>query len=108
MAAWLLVGLVGALACYAVWQPGGACARHALCTRCAHPPTHHNHHPPTHPPLPHPLALLSPCRGPPARELLTTAQAILLLLVLLVQLLTLYDNVVLRRQLAAAPALPHC
>ena len=41
------------------------------------------------------------CRVRPA-EFITTAQAILLLLVLVVQLITLYDNMAIRRLLAAA------
>jgi hypothetical protein len=39
-------------------------------------------------------------------EFISTAQAILLLLVLVVQLITLYDNMVLRRLLALTEPLP--
>ena len=42
-----------------------------------------------------------PLRPRPA-EIISTAQAILLLLVLVVQLITLYDNMAIRRLLAAA------
>jgi len=38
-------------------------------------------------------------------EFITTAQAILLLLVLVVQLITLYDNMAIRRLLAASEPL---
>lgn len=46
-------------------------------------------------------AAAAACRVRPA-EFITTAQAILLLLVLVVQLITLYDNMAIRRLLAAS------
>lgn len=42
------------------------------------------------------------CRTTPAHEFISTAQVVLVLLVLLVQLLSLYDNLQLHHKLAAA------